>query len=96
MAITDLDEERAQRVAERQRQDKKTPLLISEDGRLHGEKYVHSVQEEYRTTRPSFRWRQLVALARVTARAYGYDREDKYGRRAPGYEEACRLLKVTA
>jgi hypothetical protein len=67
---------------------------ISEDGRLHGEKYFHTVQEEYRTTRPAFRWRQLVGLARVTASAYGYDRQDKHGRRAPGYEEACRLLKV--
>ena len=55
---------------------------ISEDGRLHGEKYFHTVQEEFRTTRPAFRWRQLVGLARVTASAYGYDREDKHGRRA--------------
>jgi len=69
---------------------------ISEDGRLHGEKYFQTVQEEFRTTRAAFRWRQLVGLARVTASAYGYDREDKHGRRAPGYEEACRLLKVTA
>ncbi len=69
---------------------------ISEDGRLHGEKYFQTVQEEYKTTRPAFRWRQIVGLARVTASAYGYDREDKHGRRAPGYEEACRLLKVTA
>jgi len=76
--------------------DRMLKYTISEDGRLHGEKYFHTVQEEYRTTRPAFRWRQLVALARVTASAYGYDREDKYGRRAPGYEEACRLLKVTA
>jgi len=69
---------------------------ISEDGRLHGEKYFQTVQEEYQATRPAFRWRQIVGLARVTASAYGYDREDKHGRRAPGYEEACRLLKVTA
>ncbi|MEX2174356.1 MAG: hypothetical protein WD872_08340 [Pirellulaceae bacterium] len=69
---------------------------ISEDGRLHGEKYFQTVQEEFQTTRPAFRWRQLVGLARVTASAYGYDRDDKQGRRAPGYEEACRLLKVTA
>jgi hypothetical protein len=69
---------------------------ISEDGRLHGEKYFHTVQEEYRTMRPAFRWRQLVGLARVTASAYGYDRQDKHGSRAPGYEDACRLLKVTA
>jgi hypothetical protein len=69
---------------------------ISEDGRLHGEKYFQTVQEEFRTTRPAFRWRHLVGLARVTASAYGYDREDKHGSRAPGYEQACRLLKVTA
>ncbi len=67
---------------------------ISEDGRLHGEKYFHTAREEFRTTRPAFRWRQLVGLARVTSSAYGYDREDKHGRRAPGYEEACRLLNV--
>jgi hypothetical protein len=68
---------------------------ISEDGRLHGEKYFQTVQEEFKTTRPAFRWRQLIGLARVTASAYGYDRQDKHGRRAPGYEEACRLLKIT-
>jgi hypothetical protein len=67
---------------------------ISEDGRLHGEKYFHTVREEYRTIRPAFRWRQMVGLARVTASAYGYNREDKAGFRAPGYEEACGLLGV--
>ena len=69
---------------------------ISEDGRLHGEKYFHTVREEYRTIRPAFAWRQIVGLARVTASAYGYNRDDKHGFHAPGYEEACRLLKVTA
>jgi hypothetical protein len=69
---------------------------VSEDGRLHGEKYFHTVREEYRTIRPAFRWRQIVALARVTASAYGYNREDKHGFRAVGYEEACRLLGVDA
>ncbi len=67
---------------------------ISEDGRLHGEKFFSTVQEEYKTTRPAFRWRQLVALARVTASSYGYDRNDKQGKRAPGYADACKLLKV--
>ena len=67
---------------------------VSEDGRLHGEKYYNTVCEEYRTTRPAFRWRQVVALARVTASAYGYNREDKHGFRAAGYEEACKLLGV--
>jgi hypothetical protein len=76
--------------------DRMLQFTISEDGRLHGEKYYQTVQEEFRTMRPAFRWRQLVGLARVTASAYGYDRDDKYGKRAPGYEEACRLLKVTA
>lgn len=69
---------------------------ISEDGRLHGEKYYHTVREEYRTTRPAFRWRQVVGLARVTASAYGYNRDDKHGFRAAGYEDACKLLGVDA
>jgi hypothetical protein len=43
---------------------------VSEDGRLHGEKYFHTVREEYRTTRPAFRWRQIVGLARVTTELY--------------------------
>jgi len=67
---------------------------VSEDGRLHAEKYYHTVREEYRTIRPAFRWRQVVGLARVTASAYGYNREDEHGFRAAGYEEACRLLGV--
>ena len=67
---------------------------ISEDGRLHGEKYFNTVREEYRTTRPAFRWRQIVALARVTTSSFGYNREDKYGFRAAGYEDACKLLGV--
>lgn len=69
---------------------------VSEDGRLHGEKYYQTVREEYQTTRPAFRWRQIVALARVTASSFGYNREDKHGFRAAGYEEACRLLGVDA
>ncbi len=69
---------------------------VSEDGRLHGEKYYHTVREEYRTTRSAFRWRQIVGLARVTTSAYGYNREDKKGFRAAGYAEACKLLGVDA
>lgn len=69
---------------------------ISEDGRLHGEKYFQTVREEYATIRPAFRWRQIVALARVTASAYGYNREDQHGFRAGGYLDACRLLGVEA
>lgn len=67
---------------------------ISEDGRLHAEKYYRTVVEEHGTTRKSLRWRQVVGLARVTASAYGYNRNDKQAGRAPGYEEACRLLGV--
>jgi hypothetical protein len=69
---------------------------VSEDGRLHGEKYYHTVREEYRTIRPAFRWRQVVGLARVTASAYGYNRDDKQGFRAAGYEDACKILGVEA
>lgn len=67
-------------------------FTISEDGRLHGEKFYQTVLEEYQTIRPAFRWRQVIALARVTASAYGYDRADQNGHRAPGYEQACTLL----
>ncbi len=74
--------------------DRLLKYTTSEDGRLHGEKYFQTVAEEFRTTRPAFRWRQLVGLARVTASAYGYDRQDKQGGRAPGYEDACQRLKV--
>jgi hypothetical protein len=59
---------------------------VSEDGALHAEKYYRTVSEEFAATRPAFRWRQLVALARVTA--------SEYGRPAAGYAEACRLLKA--
>ena len=61
-------------------------FAISEDGALHAEKYYRTATEEFVGTRPAFRWRQLVALARVTA--------SEYGEPAPGYAEACRLLKV--
>ena len=67
---------------------------VSEDGRLHAEKYYRTTCEEFASTRPAFRWRQVVALARVTASMYGYSQQDKKEGRAPGYEEACRLLRV--
>ena len=57
---------------------------VSEDGALHAEKYYRTVREEFASTRPAFRWRQLVGLARVTA--------SQYGHQAPGLEEAERLL----
>jgi hypothetical protein len=59
---------------------------ITEDGALHAEKYYRTVTEEFATTRPSFRWRQLAALARVTASEHGFP--------APGVAEARRLLKI--
>src|SRR5262245_23119471 len=59
---------------------------MSEDGALHAEKYYRTVSEEFAITRPAFRWRQLAGLARVTASEYGFP--------APGYADACRLLKV--
>jgi hypothetical protein len=60
---------------------------ISEDGALHAEKYYRTVSEEFAATRPAFRWRQLTALARVTA--------SEYGRPAAGCDEAKELLKLT-
>ncbi len=59
---------------------------VSQDGALHAEKYYRTVSEEFATARAPFRWRQLVALARVTA--------SEYGRPAPGYDQARELLKV--
>jgi hypothetical protein len=59
---------------------------VSEDGALHAEKFYRTVTEEFSSTRPAFRWRQLVALARVTA--------SEYGRPAPGMAEARDLLKT--
>ncbi|MEX0611765.1 MAG: hypothetical protein WD738_00905 [Pirellulales bacterium] len=60
---------------------------VSEDGALHAEKYYRTVTEEFASTRPAFRWRQLVALARVTASEFGYP--------APGFQQACELLDVS-
>jgi hypothetical protein len=59
---------------------------VSEDGALHAEKYYNTAREEFASTRPAFRWRQLVALARVTA--------SECGRPAPGIAQARDLLKV--
>jgi hypothetical protein len=59
---------------------------VSEDGALHAEKYYRTVTEEFAATRPAYRWRQLVALARVTA--------SEFGRPAPGIAEAREILKA--
>jgi len=57
---------------------------ISEDGALHGEKYYLTASEEFANTRPSYRWRHLIGLARVTA--------SEYGRPAAGVAQARELL----
>ncbi len=57
---------------------------IVNDGALHAEKYYRTATEEFGRTRPKFRWRQQVALARVTA--------SENGTPAPGLDEAKRLL----
>jgi hypothetical protein len=59
---------------------------VSEDGALHAEKFYRTVTEEFTASRPAFRWRHVVALARVTA--------SEFGRPAPGMAEARALLKV--
>ena len=59
---------------------------VSEDGALHAEKYFRTVQSEFTGTRPSFRWKHLVALARVTA--------SEFGAPAPGREQARELLAL--
>jgi hypothetical protein len=59
---------------------------VSEDGALHAEKYYQTIWDEFHRTRPSFRWRHLTALARVTA--------SEYGKPAAGQAEARELLGV--
>ena len=58
----------------------------SEDGALHAEKYYRTCSEEFANTRPVYRWRHLVSLARVTA--------SEFGRPAAGMAQARELLKV--
>ncbi len=60
---------------------------ISEDGALHAEKYYRTVSEEYANLPEAFRWRELSALARVTASEYGYA--------APGYAQSRELLRLS-
>ena len=61
-------------------------FAVSEDGALHAEKFYRTVSEEFAASRAAFRWRHVVALARVTA--------SEFGRPAPGIAEARALLKV--
>jgi hypothetical protein len=94
-AIRDNDQGRASAAVSRYGQAGGSPeavfalllkYAVSEDGALHAEKYYRTVSEEFAVTRPAFRWRHLTALARVTA--------SEFGQTAPGYTEACHLLKV--
>ena len=59
-----------------------------EDGALHAEKYYITASSDFADTRPALRWRHLTSLARVTA--------SEYGQPAPGYAQACELLRVKA
>lgn len=61
-------------------------FAVSEDGALHAEKYYQTTWDEFHRTRPAFRWRHLIALARVTASAYGNP--------APGQAEAREILRA--
>ncbi len=63
-------------------------FATSEDGALHAEKYFRTATEEFANTRENYQWRQLIALARVSA--------SEYGTPAPGYREACDLIGVDA
>jgi hypothetical protein len=60
-------------------------FAISEDGALHAEKFYRTVEQEFATTRPAWRWKHIVALGRVTASEYGFA--------APGVGEARQLLR---
>jgi hypothetical protein len=60
-------------------------FATSEDGALHAEKYYRTVTEEFALSRPAYRWRQLAALARVSA--------SEFGTTAAGYQQARALLK---
>ena len=44
---------------------------ISEDGALHHEKFYRTTVEEFTSQRAAFKWRYLIALARVTASGHG-------------------------
>jgi hypothetical protein len=60
-------------------------FATSEDGALHAEKFFITATDEFAAARPAHRSGQLVGLARVTA--------SEYGNPAPGYKEACELMK---
>lgn len=60
-------------------------FATSEDGALHAEKFFITATEEFAAARPIHRAGQMVALSRVTASEYGHP--------APGFKEACELMK---
>lgn len=60
-------------------------FATSEDGALHAEKFFITATDEFSKARPAHRAGQMVALARVTASEYGIP--------APGFKEACDLMK---
>jgi hypothetical protein len=95
-AIRTNDQTRAMAVAHRyvERGHELRPMFdallkvaVSEDGKLHSEKYYNTCVEEVQAARPRHRGRYLVGLARYMASAWGQP--------APGFQEACELLKVT-
>lgn len=61
-------------------------IAVLSDGALHAEKYFATVAEDLAAARPAFRWRHLVALARVSA--------SEAGAPAPGLDAARDLLGV--
>jgi hypothetical protein len=61
---------------------------VSQEGALHAEKFYRTVIEEYQNTRPEFRWRHVVGLARVSASEFGFP--------AAGMAEARQLLGLNA
>ena len=75
------------KLAERPLYDMLLKYAVSEDGALHAEKYYCTVREEFGHTREAFRWRQLIALSRVTASEHGFT--------APGYLEARGLMGIS-
>jgi hypothetical protein len=60
-------------------------FATSEDGALHAEKFFITATQEFAAARDIHKAGQLVALARVTASEYGHP--------APGFKEACELMK---
>ena len=57
---------------------------VSQDGALHAEKYYDTVVQEFEQARPTFKWKHLIGLARVSASEHGFP--------APGVAEARKLL----